>query len=57
MTRWENHSGSAISVPVVGRDVADGEVVEVPDDVVLPANYFRVVEARKATVKAKGEGE
>ena len=43
MARWENHSGSAVSVPVVNRDVDDGEVVDVPDDVVLPSNYFRLV--------------
>ena len=42
MARWENYSGSAVSVPAVGRDVEVGEVVEVPDDVILPSNYFRV---------------
>ena len=40
MSRWRNHSGTAINVPVLGRDVEDGEEVEVPDDVVLPSNYF-----------------
>ena len=44
MTRWLNHSGTAVSVPVVGRDVYDGEEVEVPDDAILPANYFSIVE-------------
>ena len=44
MTRWLNHSGTAVSVPVVGRDVEDGEEVEVADDVILPANYFRVID-------------
>ena len=44
MARWENHSGTAISVPVVGRDVDAGEIVTVPDDVLLPENYFRRVE-------------
>jgi hypothetical protein len=42
VTRWENHSGSTVSVPVAGRDVDAGDVVEVPDDVVLPSNYFRL---------------
>jgi hypothetical protein len=42
VARWENISGSAVSVPVVSRDVEAGDVVEVPDDVVLPSNYFRL---------------
>lgn len=43
MAHWFNHSGTTLNVPVVGRDVDDGETVEVPDDVILPANYFRLV--------------
>ena len=43
MTLWVNHSGTAVNVPVVGHDVEDGEEVDVPDDVILPANYFQVV--------------
>jgi hypothetical protein len=42
VARWENISGSAVSVPVVGRDVDADDVVDVPDDVVLPSNYFRL---------------
>jgi hypothetical protein len=42
VARWENISGSAVSVPVVGRDVDVDDVVDVPDDVVLPSNYFRL---------------
>jgi hypothetical protein len=42
VARWENHSGSTVSVPAAGRDVDADEVVEVPDDVVLPSNYFRL---------------
>jgi hypothetical protein len=42
VARWENISGSAVSVPVAGRDVEGGDVVDVPDDVVLPSNYFRL---------------
>jgi hypothetical protein len=42
VARWENISGSAVSVPVAGRDIEDGDVIDVPDDVVLPANYFRL---------------
>ena len=43
MARWLNHSGSTVNVPLVGRDVNDGEEIEVPDDAILPANYFSVV--------------
>ena len=45
MTRWTNHSGTTVNVPVVGRDVDDGEEIDVPDDVLLPPNYFREVGA------------
>lgn len=41
VAQYENISGSAVSVPVVGRDVSPGEAVYVPDDVVLPPNYFQ----------------
>lgn len=49
MTRWENHSGTAVSVPIVGRDVDAGDVVEVPDDITMPANYFRIVDSHAAS--------
>ncbi len=41
MTRWVNYSGSAVSVPAIQRDVDAGEEIEVPDDLLLPANIFR----------------
>ena len=45
MTRWVNHSGTAVNVPLVGHDVDDGEEIDVPDDVILPSGYFQVVGA------------
>ena len=50
MTRWENYSGEAVSVPVVGKDVTAGEIVDVPDDVLMPTNYFRPVDVVSAAV-------
>ncbi len=41
MARWVNYSGSAVSVPAIQRDVDAGEEIEVPDDLLLPANIFR----------------
>ena len=45
VAQYENISGSAVSVPVVGRDVNPGEAVYVPDDVLLAPSYFRLVGA------------
>ena len=56
MTRWVNHSGTAVNVPVAGRDVENGEEVDVPDDVILPANYFSAVGAAADTVAASDAG-
>jgi hypothetical protein len=44
VTVWKNVSGSAVSVPVVGRDVANQEVVHVSDDTILPVGYFSLVD-------------
>ena len=46
MAQWQNVSGSTISVPIVentngqSENVQDQEIVTVPDDVVMAANYF-----------------
>ena len=42
MTRqYRNISGGAISVPeVADHDVADQEVIDVPDDAVMSTEYF-----------------
>ena len=53
MARWVNNSGGALSVPAVGRDVDDGEEIEVDDSVLLPANHFSRVE--KADKKSAGK--
>ena len=45
VAQYENVSGSTVSVPAVGRDVDPGEAVHVPDDVVLPPNYFQPLNA------------
>jgi hypothetical protein len=48
VVQYKNVSGSTISVPIVAdvngqsQDVADQQVVMVPDDVVMPAEYFVV---------------
>ena len=38
-----NISGGPVNFPAAGRDVAAGEVVEVPDGTNLPAEYFEEV--------------
>jgi hypothetical protein len=43
MTSWKNVSGSSISVPVIGRDVAHQETVTVPDNTIMPGGYFSTV--------------
>ena len=42
MTRqYRNISGSAVSVPEVAEhDVQDQEIIDVPDDVLMSADYF-----------------
>ena len=45
VAQYENISGSAVSVPVVGRDVDAGETFYAPDDALLSSNYFRQVGA------------
>lgn len=44
-------SGGTHSFPIVGRDVAEGEVVEVPDDVALPEEHFQQVTEPKSKSK------
>lgn len=56
MARWVNHSGTAVNLPLVGRDIYEGEEVDVPDDVLLPEGYFRRVEEKKQ-VKAPSKSE
>jgi hypothetical protein len=46
--RVKNISGGPVHFPAANRDVADGEVVEVPDDTVLPAEYFEQVQDKPA---------
>jgi len=53
VTVWKNVSGSAISVPIIGRDVANLETVSVHDDIIMPTDYFNVVAVpRNVTVTA-----
>jgi len=52
VAQYENISGSAVSVPVVGRDVDPGETVYVPDDVLLAPSYFRLVGAPAGLVES-----
>ena len=40
----KNISGGPVHFPAAGRDVDDGEVVDVPDDTALPAAYFEQVD-------------
>lgn len=40
-----------VHFPLVGRDVDVGEIVSVPDDTVLPADYFRLVESTPPAAK------
>ncbi len=44
----KNISGGPLNFPAAGKDVEDGEIVEVPDDTVLPAAYFEKVDTTKA---------
>ena len=55
MTSWKNVSGSAFSVPVLGRDVADQEEVVVPDGTVMPA-CFSIAVAPTNVVADSGAG-
>lgn len=48
----KNISGGPVHFPLVGRDVEPDEVVEVPDDTNLPADYFQQV-TDKPAAKAK----
>lgn len=43
----KNISGGPVHFPAAGRDVEDGEVVEVPDDTNLANDYFEQVKAAK----------
>ena len=52
----KNISGGPVHFPAAGRDVDDGEVVDVPDDTTLPAEYFEQVQdkpAKAATSSSK----
>jgi hypothetical protein len=51
----KNVSGGPVHFPAAGRDVDDGEVVEVPDGTVLPAGYFEAVTDKPAAKAKKGE--
>ena len=58
--RVKNISGGPVHFPAAGRDVDDGEVVDVPDDTGLPAEYFEQVKSAedkpaKAAAKSKSE--
>jgi hypothetical protein len=45
----KNISGVPLHFPAAGRDVDAGEVVDVPDDTNLPAEYFEAVKTTKTT--------
>ena len=44
----KNISGGPVHFPAAGKDVDDGEVVDVPDDTTLPADYFEQVQDKSA---------
>lgn len=44
----KNISGGPVHFPAAGRDVDDGEVVDVPDGTALPAEYFEPVDEKPA---------
>jgi hypothetical protein len=47
-----NVSGGPVNFPALGRDVDADEIIEVPDDTNLPADYFQKV-TDKPAAKAK----
>lgn len=49
----KNISGGPVHFPAAGRDVDDGEVVEVPDDTNLPAEYFEQVQDKAKSAEDK----
>ena len=49
----KNISGGPVHFPAAGRDVDDGEIVEVPDDTNLPADYFEQVQDKPAKAEDK----
>ena len=51
----KNISGGTVHFPVAGRDVDDGEEVDVPDGTRLPADYFAPVDDKPAAKPAKGK--
>ena len=53
----KNISGGPVHFPAASRDVADGEVVEVPDDTVLPAEYFEQVTEKQDKPAAKSSSK
>jgi hypothetical protein len=54
----KNISGGPVHFPAAGvGDVADGEVVEVPDDTALPAEYFEQVTDKQDKPAAKSSSK
>ena len=51
----KNISGGPVHFPAAGRDVDDGEVVDVPDDTALPAEYFEQVQDKPAAKTSSKE--
>ena len=51
----KNISGGPVHFPAAGRDVDDGEVVDVPDDTGLPAEYFEQVKDKPAAKTSSKE--
>ena len=51
----KNISGGPVHFPAAGRDVTDGEVVDVADDTVLPAEYFEQVQDKPAAKSSSKE--
>lgn len=54
MKKVKNISGVAVSVPhVAAGDVQPGQVIDVPDDTLMPAEYFEDVKPAKALTASK----
>ena len=43
----KNISGGPVHFPAAGRDVDDGDIVDVPDDTNLPGEYFEQVQDKQ----------
>lgn len=48
-------SGGSHHFPAVGRDVEEGETIDVPDGTVLPAEHFEQVQDKPAAKSSSKE--